>query len=1231
MRSLRFAPVIVLALHGCTATPEVTAPALERTPTLGPELDLGAFADRARLAFRADGEQHLASSPLLHVLATTDGSVRIAASDGAREGRLRLRTLGLTEAHVQVASDGALERSARGLTEVFRMRDDALMQSWKIPVRPEGDLVVRVAVEGASFVGRTEGGLHFRGAADLGFSYGHGTLIDADGRGVHIPATWSGEAIELRVPEYVLARAIFPAVLDPIITPEAELDAPIRVPHSTATTPVTAFDGTHFWVAWYDFGRPDGAIRVARVASDGTLVDPDGIVVHAASSSGPSDLVLATDQLFLGWSESAGGTYRARVKRIALDGTVLDAAPIDLDYASNLHSVRVASDGTDVVVTYTSNYSYPRAVRVSRAGVALDATPIAMPDFVDDVAFANGRYVMVHGWGTQIRAWRVAVGGSLIDAAPISVAAPAGAGVVRLAESGPGLVMAWYEGSTTTSGVWTHTSIAACRLDDDAMLGTSSPVSFAGPIGFRNDLGVSSDGTRTWVTWAERPSATSGYQSYAVRLSPAGALLDATPLPLASGVGAQRSPSVAPSPAANLVVWATEAPSPRFVEARRIDDTGAWIDVTEMAVATASNPERGPASAFGRGVHLVAWTDRRSPASQGSDVYAVRVANDGTILDAPAFAVASSERTERVTDVVFDGTNFLVLYDYDDPTTGNDIYARRVAPDGSLPDAAPLVLQAASMSQSAARAAFDGSQHLVVWLDNRAGTGTGLQVWAARFAPDGTPVGAPSVLYTPLRAQSVDAAYGDGVFFAGWYHRVPASTATANWAVRIASDGTVLDATPLTLPGDQGLVLTDAPTGALALGTRQTSSAVDFYATVLRGTGSPSAPWPYARTVPYGSGRWLAATWTGSRYYAIAYEIDGTVRRVLGVALDGGATLDPAEGLFEIMPIGDGHGGGDATSAGDGRALYAYSRMVAEAPYGADRARARWIGDPLAVNGSACTDTMQCASGFCVDGVCCDGACGGGDPADCQACSILAGAAADGECAPRDAAVVCRPSRGECDREESCDGTSVDCPPDARLDAAVVCRASRGDCDAEERCDGVGDACPADALRTSDEVCRAAAGDCDVEERCDGVAPACPTDALRSSEETCRVRAGPCDLEERCDGTSVACPSDAVAPDGAACGSGSVCSPESCRAGECASGASLDCDDGDACTADVCEEPTGCRHDIVPGCRDAGVVPPPPPTGCGCGATGEPRGLGPLMVLVLAALVCRRVRRRPIT
>jgi len=83
-------------------------------------------------------------------------------------------------------------------------------------------------------------------------------------------------------------------------------------------------------------------------------------------------------------------------------------------------------------------------------------------------------------------------------------------------------------------------------------------------------------------------------------------------------------------------------------------------------------------------------------------------------------------------------------------------------------------------------------------------------------------------------------------------------------------------------------------------------------------------------------------------------------------------------------------------------------------------------------SGQPCTGTGDCSNGFCVDGMCCDSACGGNNTGDCQACSIAAGASANGSCTTLAAGRVCRARADACDIAESCNG-AVLCPADTRF------------------------------------------------------------------------------------------------------------------------------------------------------------------------------------------------------
>src|SRR5262249_7306793 len=77
---------------------------------------------------------------------------------------------------------------------------------------------------------------------------------------------------------------------------------------------------------------------------------------------------------------------------------------------------------------------------------------------------------------------------------------------------------------------------------------------------------------------------------------------------------------------------------------------------------------------------------------------------------------------------------------------------------------------------------------------------------------------------------------------------------------------------------------------------------------------------------------------------------------------------------------------------------------------------------------------------------------------------------------------------------ESCDGSTNDCPADAKKPATTECRASGGVCDVPESCDGSTNDCPADAFKPATTICRPSAGGCDVAESCTGSGTACPPD-----------------------------------------------------------------------------------------------------------------------------------------
>src|SRR5262249_33854810 len=147
---------------------------------------------------------------------------------------------------------------------------------------------------------------------------------------------------------------------------------------------------------------------------------------------------------------------------------------------------------------------------------------------------------------------------------------------------------------------------------------------------------------------------------------------------------------------------------------------------------------------------------------------------------------------------------------------------------------------------------------------------------------------------------------------------------------------------------------------------------------------------------------------------------------------------------------------------------------------------------------------------------------------DCEDGNTANGDCCSSTCRFEKPTVVCRPSAGICDTEETCTGSSGTCPADAK--STAICRPSLGVCDVDEVCDGVSNDCPADVLASPSTVCRPSAGVCDVDENCTGSNVDCPADVFVPSSTVCRASAGVCDVAENCTGSSPPCPADLFLP-----------------------------------------------------------------------------------------------------
>lgn len=987
-----------------------------RWGSLGIALCLAACATDGRTA-----------DPLLDgwAMATPGASLRVdgAHAELAWDGhRIGWRV----EDATRVESDGStLVIEHDGLVERLALDGRDLRQSWHFAEPILEARVLRVALEGVVFDHADDAGLHFVTNDGAEVRYTHGRLIDAEGRSVPVAAQWVEGGVELHVPSSPTLRA--PLVLDPVIGPERATDAPIAVIARSADALALIPSGP--LGSGYRFLYGVDRLRNVELAADLSGEPSPGTPLARLASQ--AAIGRAGDVFLAAWVEDDGSGPVLYARRFGRAGDPLDAAPLLVDYGDFSGAgmrPSVTSDASGFFLTYTTEFSL-FARRVTAAGSLGARILVDDRDCAESsVAFASGRFVVAYTADAD------ADGNLEVLGAEVSPAGVAGVPVVlgdvgerelapRLSPSGSGLLLAWHATHAVASPYPTD-RVYARRIDDDGALGLGPLIEIAGVPAHERDpeLTVSDDGATGLVAWSERAAAGAPTRVLAVRLGASGARLDATPSVVGEGFGAV----AAAGAGGHLLVWRAPAASIGSPQGRRLRDDGTFVEPAPVPLVASANRQAYPVLAHGGGRYLAVFRDERAP----SGIYAVRVDPVLGVLDDPALYLTTGLTTAAVDfEVTFVGDGFQVIYSVDrGPGLAHDLFGTRVGLDGAVDP--PRLWHSAPAEQVEPAAAFTDGVVLVSWLDATAG-GPGWDVWARRYAPDGTALGAAFQVDGTQRDTVTSVSAGHGVHLVTWHHRVVGSTAEVNHARRYASDGAVLDATPRVLPGtgSHHVVVIPTTAGFLALGTEREetfAATVDPVTGVVAGrtrltTGFEATEWHGA--IATEGAYWGIRSLASGRFELVPVSADGSVP--VGLAP---TNLDLGPGRLEELTSALGCAS-TGTPIGGSWAI-AYAREVPEAPFATERVYVRLGVTATLANGDPCSDDASCPSGFCTDGVCCASRCGS-STSDCQACSVAAGGGADGVCGPRAAATPCRASTGACDPAEICDGSALLCPSDA--------------------------------------------------------------------------------------------------------------------------------------------------------------------------------------------------------
>ena len=200
----------------------------------------------------------------------------------------------------------------------------------------------------------------------------------------------------------------------------------------------------------------------------------------------------------------------------------------------------------------------------------------------------------------------------------------------------------------------------------------------------------------------------------------------------------------------------------------RVGFDGTILDSLPFPISSESGPQGMPKIAFNGTDWLVAWRDGRVMFEE--DIYAARVAQDGTVRDPNGIAVATGTSNEAPSSVASDGTDFLVTWNLD------GVQAAIVRASGVVEPS--FTVQAGPAGGSAV--AFNGTHYLVAYCESVAGTG---YIRAKRLTREGDEVG--SMIEVDAGCGNVEIA-SDGTDWLVAYFSNDGVTSRA-----VAADGTL--------------------------------------------------------------------------------------------------------------------------------------------------------------------------------------------------------------------------------------------------------------------------------------------------------------------------------------------------------------------------------------------------------------------------------------------------------
>jgi hypothetical protein len=806
--------VAIVTLSACgfeTGSTPTPAPADPRVVVVGPELE---YIELDRSPFRVAADGWRANREAIDV--HHDGAaLRVTPLD---DEALVVDPLVLAPAAITI--DGTLASGAQeplvdpdGLLVIPRsaevvehlaLRGSGLEQSWRF-TQAADDVIVRIAVTGYTFVGKTATGLHFASPDGLGFVYSDAQWTDAHGESFLVAARWDDGEIVLEVPAGVLEAGLVPTALTATIAAEREVDAPIAgspTGYESRASSI-AFSGGQFLAVWQDLRNGQADIYGSRLSTAGVVLDTQGIKISTAPGPQltPTVAVVGGSYLVVWEDRLTGDLQAATVSALTAAVTQLGVVA---STAENEIRPRLAGRGNEALLVYQTTANDIGGVRFAGGAfgapfVIANTTAIETEPTV--AANPTGDYLVAFTDGTiarDLRGQLVNPAGALVGAR-LDLSASGGAQFSSsLGFSGGNFIAVWANNFHGLSIHGARVSPTGTVIDTRLENGVT-----VGGIALTTDrteslpsVACSTGGLALcFVAWRDsRAVATAGYDIYGrmftANLAPASA-----ETPVSRGAANQVLPFVSQAGASFFVGFSDLRDGNGLsVCGTRVTSNGVVMNPEGILIARGFDRQVFPAIARSSSGWLYAWSDSRV---RGPNILGTRVNNAAVPVDAPALTISNAPSAQVQPAVAVSSltatTEYMVVWS-DSRTGDKNIVASRVPQTGPVLDPNGIAVTTVIGDQIRPEIASEPSgRYLVVWQDRHKGTAN-FDIYGAVLDVTGQVIATDILIATAGKDQSTPVVAFDstaGVFLVVWADA--RNTISDLYATRVTTSGVVLD------------------------------------------------------------------------------------------------------------------------------------------------------------------------------------------------------------------------------------------------------------------------------------------------------------------------------------------------------------------------------------------------------------------------------------------------------